>query len=80
MAEPKTEFGVENSEEKTPRELLERKDEVGKVAEAKDDHDLYVPLKMNAEIPYEENPLTIRAVVVGVILGSLVNASNLYLG
>ena len=28
----------------------------------------------------EPNPLTIRAVVVGILLGSLVNASNVYLG
>jgi OPT family oligopeptide transporter len=31
-------------------------------------------------VAVEENPLTIRAVVVGIILGSLVNASNVYLG
>lgn len=28
----------------------------------------------------EQNPLTIRAVLIGIILGSLVNASNVYLG
>jgi hypothetical protein len=28
----------------------------------------------------EPNPLTVRAVVVGILLGSLVNASNVYLG
>lgn len=28
----------------------------------------------------EDNPLTVRAVVVGILLGSLVNASNVYLG
>jgi hypothetical protein len=42
--------------------------------------DLYRPLPMDPNIPYENNPLTIRAVVVGCILGALVNASNLYLG
>lgn len=42
--------------------------------------DLYVPLKMDPNIPHEENPLTVRAVVVGILLGALVNASNLYLG
>ncbi|KAF3347870.1 hypothetical protein VD0002_g2752 [Verticillium dahliae] len=42
--------------------------------------DLYLPLKMDADLPPEGNPLTIRAVVVGCILGSLVNASNVYLG
>ncbi|GAB1309834.1 Metal-nicotianamine transporter YSL2 [Madurella fahalii] len=44
------------------------------------EEDLYRPLLMDAEIPPEGNPLTVRAVVVGCILGSLVCASNLYLG
>ncbi|KAI2621040.1 OPT oligopeptide transporter protein-domain-containing protein [Xylaria nigripes] len=48
--------------------------------EPKVELDLYVPLKLDPNIPYEENPLTIRAVVVGIFLGALVNASNLYLG
>ncbi|EMR65843.1 putative oligopeptide transporter protein [Eutypa lata UCREL1] len=42
--------------------------------------DLYVPLKMHDGLAYERNPLTARAVVVGILLGCLVNASNLYLG
>ncbi|KAI0180618.1 oligopeptide transporter [Hypoxylon sp. FL1284] len=42
--------------------------------------DLYVPLKMEGGIVDEHDPLTIRAVIVGICLGSLVNASNLYLG
>ncbi len=45
-----------------------------------DEDDLYRPLIMDPSIPHEENPLTIRAVVVGCVLGSLVCASNLYLG
>ncbi|KAI0392605.1 OPT oligopeptide transporter protein-domain-containing protein [Xylariaceae sp. FL0594] len=48
--------------------------------EVPEELDLYVPLIMDPKIPYEPNPLTIRAVVVGIILGALVNASNLYLG
>ncbi|KAK4116826.1 OPT superfamily oligopeptide transporter [Canariomyces notabilis] len=44
------------------------------------EEDLYRPLLMDPGIPHEENPLTIRAVVVGCILGALVCASNLYLG
>lgn len=44
------------------------------------EEDLYRPLKMDENIPHEENILTVRAIVVGCILGSLVNASNLYLG
>ncbi|KAI0840356.1 OPT superfamily oligopeptide transporter [Hypoxylon sp. FL0890] len=35
---------------------------------------------MDGGIVDEHDPLTIRAVLVGIILGSLVNASNLYLG
>ncbi|KAI5918433.1 OPT oligopeptide transporter protein-domain-containing protein [Camillea tinctor] len=42
--------------------------------------DLYIPLKMDPNLPVERNPLTIRAVIVGICLGCLVNASNLYLG
>ncbi|KXJ88931.1 OPT oligopeptide transporter protein-domain-containing protein [Microdochium bolleyi] len=42
--------------------------------------DLYRPLKMSEEIAHEESILTVRAVVVGILLGALVNASNLYLG
>lgn len=48
--------------------------------EIEEELDLYVPLKMDPNIPYEEHPLTIRAVAVGILLGGLVNASNLYLG
>ncbi|KAK1827394.1 OPT oligopeptide transporter protein-domain-containing protein [Podospora conica] len=44
------------------------------------EEDLYLPLKMDPNIPHEENPLTFRAVAVGCLLGALVNASNLYLG
>ncbi|KAK5654014.1 hypothetical protein OQA88_7691 [Cercophora sp. LCS_1] len=44
------------------------------------EEDLYRPLLMDKEIVHEPNPLTVRAVVVGCILGGLVNASNLYLG
>ncbi len=42
--------------------------------------DLYRPLKLHEGLAHEPNPLTVRAVVIGIILGSLVNASNLYLG
>lgn len=42
--------------------------------------DLYRPLKLHESVAHEENILTVRAVIVGIILGALVNASNLYLG
>ncbi|KAK0657979.1 OPT oligopeptide transporter protein-domain-containing protein [Cercophora newfieldiana] len=44
------------------------------------EEDLYKPLLMAEEIPHEPNPLTVRAVFTGCLLGCLVNASNLYLG
>jgi hypothetical protein len=50
------------------------------VEEEEEELDLYKPLVMDPGIPYEPNPLTIRAVVTGCVLGGLVNASNLYLG
>lgn len=42
--------------------------------------DLYKPFPVDPNIPHEEHILTVRAVVVGLILGSLVNCSNVYLG
>ncbi|RYO85675.1 hypothetical protein DL764_009122 [Monosporascus ibericus] len=62
--------------------LVDEKDDakidVGSVAE--EDIDLYVPLKLDGSVTHRDNPLTARAVLVGIILGCLVNASNLYLG
>ena len=52
---------------------------VGSVA-AEEELDLYVPFKLHEGIEPEANPLTTRAVIVGIVLGCLVNASNLYLG
>lgn len=43
-------------------------------------HDLFVPFPEVKGLEPEGNPLTVRAVLVGIILGSLVNASNVYLG
>lgn len=45
-----------------------------------EEEDLFRPLKMDPNIPPEDDIVTIRAVVIGCILGSLVCASNLYLG
>lgn len=42
--------------------------------------DTFVPFPALKGVPEEPSPLTTRAVVVGIILGSLVNASNVYLG
>lgn len=44
--------------------------------------DPFIPFPDDDSIPHEENSqiLTIRAVLVGCILGGLVNASNVYLG
>ncbi len=42
--------------------------------------DLYKPFPLTPDIPHEEHILTFRALAVGIVLGSLVNCSNLYLG
>lgn len=42
--------------------------------------DLFSPLPPLEGVAEEPKPLTVRALVVGIILGSLVNASNVYLG
>jgi OPT family oligopeptide transporter len=42
--------------------------------------DLYTPFPEVKGIEPEPNPLTVRAVLIGIVLGSLVNASNVYLG
>lgn len=42
--------------------------------------DLYKPFPVAEGTPLEDQILTIRAVAVGIVLGSLVSASNLYLG
>ncbi|KAL7806880.1 OPT oligopeptide transporter domain-containing protein [Trichoderma gracile] len=42
--------------------------------------DLFVSLPPIKGIEAEPNPLTVRAVLTGIVLGSLVNASNVYLG
>lgn len=44
------------------------------------EEDIFKPFPPQEGIPHEENPLTVRAVAVGILLGSLVNASNVYLG
>jgi OPT family oligopeptide transporter len=55
-------------------------EKAGSDSDELEDEDLFRPLIMDPSIPVEANPLTIRAVVVGCLLGSLVCASNLYLG
>ena len=42
--------------------------------------DLYKPFPIAEGTLLEDHILTIRAVTVGIVLGSLVSASNLYLG
>lgn len=42
--------------------------------------DLFVPFPPLKGVAPEASPLTVRAVLVGIILGSLCNASNVYLG
>jgi hypothetical protein len=42
--------------------------------------DLYQPFPIDPTIQQEEHILTLRSLLTGVILGCLVNCSNLYLG
>lgn len=42
--------------------------------------DLFSPLPPLKGVADEPMPLTARAILIGIILGSLVNASNVYLG
>ncbi|KAI7714845.1 oligopeptide transporter [Hortaea werneckii] len=49
-------------------------------SETEDITDTFVPFPTLKGVPEEPNPLSTRSVVVGIILGSLVNASNVYLG
>jgi hypothetical protein len=42
--------------------------------------DLYMPFPIDPTHEYEPNILTLRSLLTGIVLGSLVNASNLYLG
>lgn len=48
--------------------------------EDEDITDLFASFPSCRGVPEELHPLTVRAVVIGVLLGSLVNASNVYLG
>lgn len=49
--------------------------DMGTVMEVKGD-----PFPIDPSVPVEEFQLTVRAIVVGCILGSIVGASNIYLG
>lgn len=42
--------------------------------------DLFTSFPTLKGIEHEPSPLTARAVIIGIVLGSLVNASNVYLG
>lgn len=46
-----------------------------KVVEIKGD-----PFPIDASVPHEDHQLTVRAIVVGCVLGAIVGASNIYLG
>lgn len=50
------------------------------VIEIMDDHDVSKPFPLDPDAPEETHQLTVRAVVVGCVLGAIVGASNIYLG
>ncbi len=69
----------------TGQTLEKRNDSIINIKESESEDndnitDLFVSFPPIKGGHHEKNPLTIRAVIVGVILGSLVNASNVYLG
>ncbi len=61
-------------------DLTNTKSESGGSTDEDAVEDLYVPLPRNTALPDEDHILTIRAISVGIVLGALINASNLYLG
>ncbi|KAK8069952.1 oligopeptide transporter [Apiospora phragmitis] len=59
------------------------KDAVMRVSEAEQEvevFDLYQPLPVLKGVQEEPYPFTIRAVITGIVFGSLINAANVYLG
>ncbi|KAI1804307.1 oligopeptide transporter [Daldinia bambusicola] len=75
---------VAEKTEKTPVVVKEGDEKIDivdvDVDAVEEDLDLYAPLKMDGSFVDEHDPLTLRAIIIGIVLGSLVNASNLYLG
>jgi hypothetical protein len=84
MERDNKQLGTDNDEKVTVNVNRNSFDEDGKSdADVSDEGaitDLFVSLPPLKGVPPEENPLTVRAVLVGIILGSLCNASNVYLG
>ncbi|ODA83239.1 hypothetical protein RJ55_01751 [Drechmeria coniospora] len=69
-------------EKKTSDEVVDLTSEIKSHTDDEDDTitDLFVSFPDLKGVEPESNPLTARAVITGIILGSLVNASNVYLG
>lgn len=82
-AEPKIMPG-ETRDEPRPVEKKEASIDIDLKNESEPDDDritdLFVSFPPTKGIEPEENILTARAVLTGMVLGSLVNASNVYLG
>ena len=74
--EPQPEYTPEKYDEKNPSIDIKSETSEGDPPIT----DLFTSFPPLKGVPPEENPLTVRAVVVGILLGSLVNASNVYLG
>lgn len=63
--------------------MMEKEPDIDVKSESSGDEaitDLFVSFPEVKGIEPETNILTVRAVVTGIVLGSLVNASNVYLG
>lgn len=66
--------------EKNASVEIDMKNETGSESGDEDVTDLFSSFPPLKGIEPEPNPLTVRAVLTGIVLGSLVNASNVYLG
>lgn len=63
-----------------PTTVLSSEEKTELVLDDEEEADLFSPLPDVKNAEPEGHPLTVRAVLVGLVLGSLVNASNVYLG
>lgn len=79
-ATPETQAAPQPFEEKYVRPQSQEEELKHEGEEDEETHDLFTPFPPLKGVREEKSPLTVRAVVVGIILGSLVNASNVYLG
>jgi hypothetical protein len=80
---PRTADAPEGALPKACDEKIEVKDDADSIKSGQEiESDPFVPFPVDPDVPEEKHSsiFSFRAVVVGCILGGLVNASNVYLG